>query len=103
MAKVVSATEARVRFGELIRRVNEDGETYIVERAGARHVVVVSVARYEALVGAAGDDARKDALARGFALGQRLRARRGAAPTEPPEDVVRLARQERDCELDSLR
>jgi prevent-host-death family protein len=103
MVKVVSATEARVRFGELIRRVREDGETYIVERAGARQVVVLSVDRYDALVEAASGDARRDSLARGYALGQRLRAGREGAPIEAPEEAIRLSRQERDSELDGLR
>ena len=34
MSTVVSATEARVHFGELLRRVAEGRETVFVERGG---------------------------------------------------------------------
>jgi len=34
MARRVSATEARIRFGELMRRAVEDKEAIIVERGG---------------------------------------------------------------------
>ena len=34
MTKTVSATEARVHFGELLRGVTERGDTYLVERSG---------------------------------------------------------------------
>ena len=34
MERNVSATETRVRFGEMVRRVVEGGETLIVERSG---------------------------------------------------------------------
>jgi len=43
MARRVSATEARIRFGELMRRAVEDKEAIIVERGGKLYVVVVSV------------------------------------------------------------
>ena len=49
MDRVVSATEARVRFGELMRKVVENHETIVVERGGKYHVVVISVEEYERL------------------------------------------------------
>ena len=49
MERVVSATEARIRFGELMRRAVENDETIIVERGGEAHVVVLSVEEYERL------------------------------------------------------
>jgi prevent-host-death family protein len=49
MQRVVSATEARARFGELIRRVVEGHETIIVERRGKAHVVILSVGEYQRL------------------------------------------------------
>jgi len=48
----MSATEARVRFGELLRAVTERGETVIVEHHGKPAVAFVSVAEYERLTGA---------------------------------------------------
>ena len=50
MDDAVSATEARIHFGELMRRAVENRETIIVERGGQAHVVVMSVDEYERLV-----------------------------------------------------
>jgi prevent-host-death family protein len=50
MGRVVSATEARIRFGELMRQAVENHETIIVERGGRSHVVVISVEEYERLL-----------------------------------------------------
>lgn len=52
MERTWTATEARVRFGELLRAVAERGETVIVERHGKPAVAFVSVAEYERLTGA---------------------------------------------------
>ncbi len=49
MERVVSATEARVHFGALMRQVIESGEPIFVERAGRREVVVLSAGDYERL------------------------------------------------------
>lgn len=50
MGYVVSATEARIRFGEMMRRAVESREPVIVERGGKSHVVVLSVDEYERLL-----------------------------------------------------
>lgn len=47
MTKTITATEARVHFGELMRRVVEDNEQVIVERGGKPQVVVLSIDTYE--------------------------------------------------------
>lgn len=49
MKKTVSATVARVHFGELMRDVAEEDATYVVERSGKPRVVVISAERYEHL------------------------------------------------------
>ncbi|MGQ9467085.1 MAG: type II toxin-antitoxin system Phd/YefM family antitoxin [Anaerolineae bacterium] len=46
MPTVISATEAKNRFGEVIRRVYRNGETFIVERDGLPVVVIMPVQRY---------------------------------------------------------
>lgn len=46
MPIVISATEAKNRFGEVIRRVYRDGETFIVERDGLPVVMIVPVREY---------------------------------------------------------
>jgi len=43
MIRRVSATEARIWFGELMRRAVEDKEAIVVERGGKPYVALVSV------------------------------------------------------------
>ena len=45
--RTVSATEARVHFGELLDSVAKRNDVVFVERAGVRQVVVVSVEEWE--------------------------------------------------------
>lgn len=49
--KTVSATHARIHFGEIMRHVVELEEPVVVERSGKPLVVVLSVKSYELLVG----------------------------------------------------
>lgn len=49
MKKTVSATEARVHLGEILRRVKEDNATYVVERNGEVQAVVISEQEYQNL------------------------------------------------------
>jgi prevent-host-death family protein len=48
MPATISATEAKNRFGEVIRRVYKNGETLIVERGGLPVVVIMPVHQYRA-------------------------------------------------------
>ena len=97
--RVVTATEARVRFGELMRRVLEEQETVIVERAGKQQVVVLSVTEYRCLRGASGKERQLEALCRAVELGAQISERRGGKPLPPPEEVIRQMREERDEQL----
>jgi prevent-host-death family protein len=45
----MSATEARIHFGEVLRRVSEEGDVIRVERSGKPLAVVISIAEYEDL------------------------------------------------------
>lgn len=47
--RTVTATEARVHFGEMLRRVKECGEAVIVERAGEPEAVLISMADFREL------------------------------------------------------
>jgi prevent-host-death family protein len=49
MERVMSATEARVHFGEVLKAVAEQGDSVIVERAGQPLAAVVSISEYEHL------------------------------------------------------
>ena len=58
MGRVITATEARIHFGELIREVVEKQQAVIVERGGKPQVVVLSINEYENLL--AGQAQRED-------------------------------------------
>jgi prevent-host-death family protein len=99
MERVVSATEARVHFGELIRRVAEDEEPVVVERGGKPQVVLLSLPQYERLL--AGQKPEPDwwsALRRTHDL---IRAELGDRELPPAEDTIREMREERDAQLDA--
>jgi prevent-host-death family protein len=49
MSQVMSATQVRMHFGEVMRRVSSEGEPVIVERGGEPLVVVISLDDYERL------------------------------------------------------
>lgn len=97
MACVVSATEARIRFGELMRRAVETHEPITVERAGKPWVVILSVESYRRLEEARARSDWQDILDRIRALRARIRK-----PAVPPEEVVRKMREERDARLAGL-
>lgn len=97
----MSATEARVHFGEVLKAVSEQGDSVIVERAGQRLAVVIPLSEYEHL------RSRSDRWARSMEGIQRLReyyrAER-AAGRLPDIDIdvegdLRRSREERDEQL----
>lgn len=90
--RVLSATEARVHFGEVLRRV-EDGEVIVVEGRGRPQAVILSVKAYARLT--AGKEDPLEAL---LSLNRAIHARLGR-PLTPPEEVVSALREERDREL----
>ena len=47
MPRTLTATAARVRFGELLQRVAERGETVFVERNGQPQAVILPLPEYE--------------------------------------------------------
>lgn len=104
MERVVSATEARIRFGELMRRVVESKEPIIVERGGKPYVVVLSIEEYNRLQAAQSREAWRETLEEVLQLGARIKARRGGHPLiPPPEEVIRELREERNAHLTGLR
>ncbi|MGD9046759.1 MAG: type II toxin-antitoxin system Phd/YefM family antitoxin [Anaerolineae bacterium] len=96
MRRVVSATEARIRFGELMRQAVEDHETIIVERGGRPHVVVMSVKAYERLLKRQQQGDWKD-LVRGARV--QIQAELGERPLPRPEEILDQVREGRDGQL----
>ena len=103
MERRMTATDARVHFGEVMRRVVEQGEQIIVERAGRPQVVILSVDAYEKMKTAQRREDWREALARAVQVGARVRARREGRPLTPPDEIIRQMREERDAQFDSLR
>ncbi len=100
MEQVVNATDARVHFGEMLRRVTEHDETIVVEKGGVPKAVVMSIADYRRLMAKnSGGDWRRTAQA----ARDRVRAELAGASAPPPEEFLRQSRQERDGRLDCLR
>ncbi len=100
MGRVVSATEARIRFGELMRRVVERRETIIVERGGTAHVVVISIDEYERLLREQQGKDWKGLVAQARA---QIQAELGERELPPAEEIVRQVREERDAQLLAVR
>jgi prevent-host-death family protein len=101
MERRVSATEARVHFGELMRRVVEQQETVVVEHSGNPRVVVLPVDRYQRLVASQAEGADWRELVRRSRA--QVRADLGDRVLTPPEEVVREMREERDAQLVAVR
>jgi prevent-host-death family protein len=101
MGRVITATEARIHFGELMREVVESQQPVIVERGGKPQVVVLSINEYENLL--AGQARREDWRTLLAQAHERIRADLGDRKLPPPEDIIREMREERDAQLMDLR
>jgi prevent-host-death family protein len=100
MRRVVSATEARIRFGELMRQAVEDHETVIVERGGKSHVVVLSVEEYERLLKTQQRGDWKE-LVRGARA--QIQADLGGRELPRTDEILEQVREERDEQLLAVR
>ncbi len=99
MSRHVSATEARVHFGELLRAVQEDGDTIVIERGGRAAAVILPIAEYE----------RREDEARSRSWRARIASlhdlwNREAGPGQLPDavELIREGRLERDDQLDQI-
>ena len=93
MERVVSATEARVRFGEMMHRVINNQETIIVERFGEPQIILLSLIQYQRLK--AIEKTEVDWRERvDEARGQIAQDLKGAE-LMPPEEVIRRMRDKK--------
>jgi prevent-host-death family protein len=97
MERVVTATEARVRFGELMRRVAESGGAVIVEKDGKPQVAILSMAEYLRLK--SGENGRADWEGLLDRAHQVIRAELGQRKLPDAAAVLREMREERDAQL----
>jgi prevent-host-death family protein len=100
MGHVVSATEARIHFGELMRRAVEDQEAVIVERGGTAHVVVISIDEYKRLLGGQQGKDWKDLVVQART---QIQSELGERELPPAEEIVRQMREKRDAQLLAVR
>jgi prevent-host-death family protein len=99
MQVIVSATEARVHFGELMQDAVQHQQPIVVEKAGKPQVVIIAYDRYRQLVREENDDWRT-LLARGHANVNSLRAGRDLPSAV---EMIEEGRRARDEELSDLR
>ena len=100
MERVVSATEARVRFGELMRQAVENHETIIVKRGGKSHVVVMSVEEYDRLLKGQEQADWKELVRRART---QIQADLGERILPPPDEILEQTREKRDEQLLTMR
>lgn len=100
MGYVVSATEARIRFGELMRRAVESHEPIIVERGGKSHVVVLSMDEYERLLAGQQKDDWKNLVRQAR---DEILTDLGGRELPPSEQILKQIREGRDEQLLALR
>jgi prevent-host-death family protein len=97
MTRTISATDARVHFGDVLRGVTERGETIFVERGGKPQAVVMSIEEYDRLRNGNGheDD--------WWTLAERSRERfareLGDRPMPDIVQIINDSREERDEEI----
>jgi prevent-host-death family protein len=90
----VSATDARIRFGEIMRRAKRG--PVIVERGGKPEVVVISKQEYDQLVGKA---PRKDQRKLLGDLHERLRVELAGRTLPDPVEIIQEVRKARDEQI----
>ncbi len=98
MEKKISATEARIHFGALIRKVKEEQQPYIVERDGEPYVVLLAAEAYARLKQNREPDWR-EALSQARQLREKMAARRGDMPLPDPAEMIREMREDRTRQL----
>lgn len=99
MKYTVSATDARIRFGEIMRRAKKG--PVIVERGGKPEVVVISKQEYDQMVANAPQKDWRELLEEAH---QSVRDALKGRELPDPAEMLRQAREIRDEQLlDSLR
>jgi prevent-host-death family protein len=101
MERTVNATEARGRFGALMRQVVESQEHVIVERGGEPQVVVLPIAEYRRLTSRPSSAMDWRALVRQSRA--QIEAELEGRDLPPAEVMLRQLREEQDEHLLGLR
>ena len=96
METVISATQARIRFGEVMREAQK--RPVVVERDGIPQVVILSKQHYDALVQG------KTSTHRGLLdeAHRRIRSELAGRTLPSSEELIRQIREERDDQFNDL-
>lgn len=94
MEYTISATNARIHFGEIMRRAQKG--PVIVERSGKPEVVVISKNEYDQLILTAPKQDWRKML---DSLHEKLRIELAGRTLPAPEEMIREGRENRDKEL----
>ncbi len=94
MNRTVSATDARIRFGEIMRRAKSG--PVIVERDGKPEVVIISKQQYDSLIKKGSKPDWRKKLEETHEL---IRRELDGRTLPDPAEMLRLAREERDEQL----
>jgi prevent-host-death family protein len=97
MPKTISATEARIHFGDVLRGVAERGESFLVERNGKPLAVVLSIDEYERL--RSGENEEDDWWTLVLRSQERFQREWGDRPMPDIVQVINDGREERDAEI----
>jgi prevent-host-death family protein len=97
MTKTISATEARVHFGDVLRGVTERGETIFVERGGKPQAVVISIEEYDRL--RSNGEPQDDWWTLVEKSRQRIARELNGRPMPDIVQLINDAREERDEEI----
>ena len=96
----MNATEARIRFGELMQQAVNKGEPIIVERGGKAHVVVLSIDAYQRLRREQRQENWQDLVDQARA---QIQSDLAGRELPPPHEILEQIREERDAQLVDLR
>ncbi len=96
----VTATDARVHFGELLQRIVQNDEAVLVERSGKPVVVIMPVEQYDRMRTQEYEPDWRDLLKDAQ---DHIRAALGDQTLIPADEIVRMGREEHDAEQFGLR
>lgn len=97
--RIMSATEARIHFGEVMRDVSERDEIVIVERGGTRKVAIISVELLERFRSGRNGDEGGDWFDRAMDSRERVRRAFGDQPIPDIDPLFDDMREERDAQI----
>lgn len=98
MDKRISATQARIHFGEVMQAAQRD--PVIVERDGVPQVVILSKQKYDELMQAAPTQSWRELVQETH---RHVREDLAGRSLPPAEEILRQIRDERNEQVDDLR